>query len=167
MTLGASSPYAQDNSEEYLYKATYIYNFTKFVEWPGERALGKRSSIDICVIGDSDLLQTGAVFQKGSTSKLALSLVQEKNPANAAGHCHIVFIGKSEELKVRSLLDYFKSKSVLTVSDIDDFADRGGMIGMVMIDDKPKLIISPKNAAAAGLRIDAQLLEVAYKVLDR
>ena len=137
------------------------------MEWPEDKAVAKRSGIDICVIGDSDLMQTGPVFQKASTPKLALSLVQEKTPANAISHCHIVFIGRGEDIRLSSILANFKSKPILTVSDIDDFAERGGMIGFVMVNDKVKLVINPAAAAAAGLRIDAQLLEIALRVIDK
>lgn len=166
LTLNTSAPYAQD-VDEYDVKASFIYNFTKFVEWPGALAVNKQSSIDICLIGDSDILNKAAFFKdRASTPQLKISLVREKSPENA-GHCHIVFIGDSEARQMKEILAHFKGKPLLTVSDIEEFAERGGMVGFTLVDDKVKLVMNPKAAAASGLRIDAQLLEIAVKVVDR
>lgn len=161
-----AAPLLAQNDQEYLVKAAFIYKFVLFAEWPGDKAVGHRSSLDICVIGDSPLLKTASVFKQASNSKLTLTLMQEKNAA-AAAHCHIVFIGDIEERRLPEVLSAFKGKPILTVSDINGFADNGGMIGFVMRDDKVKLIVNTKATAEAGLRIDAQLLEVALKVIDR
>lgn len=165
LSLSAGSIYAQDN-KEYLVKAAFIYNFTKFVEWPGDKAISKQSSVDVCMVGDSGMAETAAVFKKASTVKLSISLVREKNISNL-GHCHIVFISGGESGKLPGLLEAMKGRPILTVSDIDDFAEQGGMIGFVMVGDNIKLAANTKVAAASGLRIDAQLLEVAHQVIDK
>ena len=163
----ASASARADDNKEYLVKAAFIYNFIKFVEWPEDRAISKQSSINICVVGSSPLSGTGSVFKAASTAKLTLSLVSEKNPRNIGSRCHIAFIGASEESRLSDVLAPLKDQPVLTVSDIDDFADRGGMIGFVTEDNKVKLVINPKAATATGMRIDAQLLEIATRVIDK
>lgn len=157
---------ADDGSKEYLIKAGFIYNFVKFVEWPGGFAVNQHPGIDICVFGDSPMISTGAIFKAASTDKLKLSLVQEKRAENIAQHCHVVFIAKSEEDNLSTVLAALKGHPVLTVSDMNDFVDHGGMIGFVTNEQKVKLEINAKAATSAGLRIDAQLLEVALKVIQ-
>jgi hypothetical protein len=165
LTLGTGSPYAQEFTE-YNIKAGYIYKFLKlFVEWPGELAVSKRSAIDICVIGDSELIKEKSMLP--SSEKLSISLVQENNPENAANHCHVVFIGESESAKLKDILAALRGKPVLTVSDLEGFAERGGMIEFVMVGDNIKFIIDPKPAVNSALRLDAQLLEAAIKVIGR
>lgn len=156
-----------DDNKEYLVKAAFLYNFVKFVEWPGGKAISKQSSIDICVFGESAMSGTGNVFKAASTSKLKLSLVQESNVNNIADHCHIVFISKSEQKKTAETLSVLKNSPVLTVSDMEGFAERGGMIGFVMSDNRVKVVVNTRSVAAAGLRVDAQLLEIALKVIDK
>ena len=156
---------AQDS--EYLVKAAFLYNFVKFVEWPAAKAISNQSKIDICVLGDSQLKQTGEVFKTASTPKLTLSLVEERSAKAAPDHCHILFISSSEEGKIESILTALKGQPVLTVSDMDDFASRGGMIGFVMSDNKVKIVVNTKSVSSAGMRVDAQLLEIALKVIDR
>ena len=162
---------ADDDVNDHLIEAAFIYNFTKFVEWPDGKAIGGQSNIDICVLkswGDNFIRDTADNFKVASTAKLALSLVEEKNWRSAPQHCHILFISDSEEEegKIDEIVSGLKGQPILTVSNIDGFAEKGGIIGFVITKgEKPKLVINVKAAAAAGLRIDAQLLEIALKVL--
>lgn len=156
-----------DENKEYLVKAAFIFNFVKFVEWPAEKAIGKQPGIDICVVGDSNLIKTSSVFKEASSAKLGISLVSEPNIRNVPAHCHILFISKSEDDKLADIVGFLKGKPVLTVGDSASFAERGVMIGFVDVDGKIKLEVNKHAAEAAGLRVDAQLLEIAVKVIDR
>jgi len=156
---------AQVNPKEYQVKAAFIYNFVKFVEWPGPLAVSKQSSINICIIGSNPFGEAGRqIFERASTPALQLNLVQVKSSA-AATSCHIAFISRSEEGKLADILADLKKSPVLTVSEIDDFASRGGIVGFVTDDNKVKLIVNTGAATTAGLRVDAQLLEIAMQVL--
>ena len=166
----ALAPYngrAEEDYKEYLLKAAFIYNFVKFVEWPDGKAIGQQSKIDICVMGDTPLSKTGNVFTAASTSKLSLSLVADNNLKTIPDHCHVVFISRSETDHLSDILAALRSHSVLLVSDINDFAQDGGMIGFVIDDNKIKLAVNKKAATMAGMRIDAQLLEIAHEVIDK
>lgn len=165
--MAAPQPLRADEHKEYLVKAAFIYNFVKFVEWPGAKAIQQQSKIDICVLGDSDLAAAKEVFRAASTARQTLSIVQEPDAKNITKHCHIVFIGKSENAQIGEIMTLLKGSPVLTVSDIDGFAESGGMIGFVTSDNKVKVEVNTKAASAAGLRVDAQLLEIAVKVVDR
>ena len=156
-----------DDSKEFIVKAAFIYNFVKFVEWPDGRSISKVSNADICVLGGGPMMDTSSIFQKASTSKLTLSLVEEKSAQSAASHCHVVFIDSSEAGNVGAILAALKGQPVLTVSDIDGFADAGGMIDFVVADNKIKIVVNTKAASSAKLRIDAQLLEIALKVINK
>jgi hypothetical protein len=163
------APYSvrADETKEYLVKAAFIYNFVKFVEWPDGKAIAGQSHIDICVLGDSPISQQSEVFKLASTAKLSISLVTERNLRNVAGHCHVVFISPDKAESLREILAALKGQPVLTVSDMDDFAENGGMVGFVPVDNKIKVAVNRKSVSAVGMRVDAQLLEIAVKVIDR
>ena len=155
------------DDKESLVKAAFIYNFVKFVEWPAAKKISGLSQIDICAVGDSGINKAGKVFQAASTDKLKLNLVSEKDWKTAADHCHIVFISENESAQIPQIISALKSSPVLTVSDSDDFAEHGGMIGFVVSDNKIRIAVNTKAITSAGLRVDAQLLEIALKVIDR
>lgn len=156
---------ADGASREYLVKAAFLYNFVKFVEWPGDLSVSLQKKLDICVIGNNPFNSAGSIFKEASTPSLALNLTQESSPEAAASHCHIVFISGSERGRVASILQALNGRPVLTVSDADSFAQSGGMIGFVIVDNKVKLVVNRGAIEAAGMRIDAQLLEIAMSVI--
>jgi len=171
VALVASLPWGQkalaDSSKEPLIKAAFIYNFVKFVEWPPARSLNHLPGIDICVLGEDPIGGAGEVFKAASTPQFTLSLVNEPDVRKVARHCHIVFISRSRSGQMGEIMAALKGQPVLTVGDMDSFAEQGGMIGFVMSDNKIKVEVNTRAVTGAGLRVDAQLLEIAMKVIDR
>jgi hypothetical protein len=56
---------------------------------------------------------------------------------------------------------------VLTVSETNDFIDSGGMIALVRNRDRIRWEINRSSAESAGLRLSAQLLSMAVKVVEK
>ena len=155
-----------DDEKEYLVKAAMIYNFIKTVQWPDERSIAKLPKIDICVLGDSLMAGASGVFKKASSSQLSIELVEENSLKNIALHCHVVFISASEEGRISEIINALRSSPVLTISDMDRFIDRGGMIGFVNSDKKIKFSFNLKTLKASGLQINPQVLQLALQVIN-
>lgn len=159
-TTAATLARADENSEMVI-KAVMIRKFVEFIKWPDAVAPQKQLLVKVCVYGDSPMANMDPVFEKASSSPVKYSLKTVGSASEAAG-CHVVFIGSSKTGE----LSGFTGKPVLTVSDAGGFAERGGMIGFQLIDGKVRYNINNKAFGAAGLKIDAQLLEIANKVVD-
>lgn len=166
MLLAIAPVVANAADKEQLVKAAFLYNFTKFVSWPGDLAISNRSGINICVIGSNSLGDATSVFKQGSTPTLSINAKILSALPTAAGECHIAFIGASAKASAGSLVKSLHAMSILTVSDIDDFADNGGIIGFINENNKIRLVVNKAAAEAAGLKVDAQLLEIARKVIQ-
>jgi len=78
--------------------------------------------------------------------------------------CHILFISRSERPRLEQILAHLQGRSVLTVSDLEDFARQGGVIRFVLVEDKVRLRINLEAAKAAGLTISSKLLRPAQIV---
>ena len=76
-------------------------------------------------------------------------------------NCHILFISRSEAGRIPSILLTLRGKSILTVGDTDDFADRGGMIRFVMEQNKVRFRINLESAKAGNLILSSKLLRPA------
>ncbi len=152
--------------KEYIVKAAFIYNFVKFVEWPGALEISKQQHINICVIHDNPF-NDGAldVFQRASTARLALSVVDLHGDLARLSMCHILFFPRTSTEKQLETVASLQNKPVLTVGEAPQFAKYGGMIEFGFQDGKVKLIVNPGAATKAGLRVDAQLLEIAMQVI--
>ena len=84
--------------------------------------------------------------------------------ADACRECHIVFVSQSENGRLDSILSVYKGRPILTVSDLEHFAQRGGTIALVTDDKRVRLQINPEVATAAGLVMSSKLLGLAQVV---
>jgi hypothetical protein len=148
------------SSAEHEIKAAFMYNFAKFVQWP-EAAFGQpQSPLIMCVIGRDDF---GSALDT-IDHKLALQhelRVRRRVRLEDVKSCHILFVPQSEHAHLASILRAVSGASVLTVSDIDRFAEAGGVIGFYDLDNKLQFSINPEQARSSSLHIDSQLLKLA------
>jgi hypothetical protein len=149
---------------EYQVKAAYLYNFSKFVEWPASTSAAAGDLFTICVIGRDpfgpilDTTVSGTTIAGKAVVPKRISNIQE-----VAG-CRILFISLSEESHLRDILGATSKTGVLTVSEIADFSQRGGMIEFVLQENKVRFEVDPRSAEEAGLALSSELLKVAISV---
>lgn len=150
---------------EYQVKAAYLYNFTKFVEWPPQRA-GERQTFTIVVLGKNPF---GDALNP-LTGKLVYDRkVQVKYIRNIAElpECDLLFISTDEARKLDDVLAaLIGQQGTLTVSDARNFAARGGMIGFVNKEERIQFEINHRAARRANLSISSNLLKLALVVVE-
>jgi len=146
---------------EYDVKAAFLYNFGKFVRWPANR---NRNEFRICVLGQDPFGATLDSIIAGETvDGKAVEARRILAPADSTG-CQIVFISLSEEKRLKDILEVVGKTGALTVSEIPQFTQRGGMIGFVMADGKVRFEVNLAPADGAGLIFSSELLRVASSV---
>ena len=154
----------QPKVSEYQVKATYLYNFGRFVQWPTTVSAAKGDSFPICVIGqdpfgpDLDAILTGEIIDGKAVVAKRVSKPQD------AVSCRILYISSSEESRLKEVLAALDKAEVLTVSDMPDFSRRGGMIQFVLKEGRVRFEINLTSAEAARLIVSADLLKVASNV---
>ena len=144
-------------------KAAYLYNFTKFVEWPALAFPKTPSPFVICVAADASFER--AVDRIVTGEKIgdrALRLVHVDGD-DVAG-CHVLFVGRSQQERAPRLLAAIGTAPVLTVSDAPRFLQQGGMILFVLENNRVRFDINVRAADRAGVRVSSKLLRVARRV---
>ena len=145
---------------EYQIKAAFLYNFAKFVEWPAEKSGDDRRPILAGVIGRDPFGPTlDQTFNGKTVNGRALAIRRVAGLAELK-RCHILFISSSEKSRLAEILSALGNASVLTVSEIDQFAELGGMINFTKEENKIRLEINVDIAAQAGIRISSKLLKL-------
>jgi hypothetical protein len=157
--LLAGSAWASE-FDEYAVKAAYLYNFAKFVEWPPEAFANADAPLSICIVGDNPF---GDALAALSSKRVASHPVEVRAlPATAnLNPCQIVFISRSEQGRFKALLAKVARLPILTVSDIRDFAQAGGMIGLIEADQRIRFDINLAATRQANLKLSSQLLKLA------
>jgi hypothetical protein len=165
---------------EYHVKAAFLYNFIKFVDWP--EAADSNDTITIGLIGDCPF---GDAFEPIKTKKIREKAVvirahksfeelkaksgDDKGKAareiQALRKCHLLFICSSEKDNVGEVLDVVKDSCVLTVGEMDNFLEAGGIINFLMEEKKVRFEVNITAAEEAKLKIRSKLLRLAKRVV--
>lgn len=154
----------QSKPTEYQVKATYLYNFGKFVEWSAANGAVSDDSFAICVLGrDPFGPALDATFAKQSIDRRSVVARRITKPQEALS-CRILFISSSEDRGLKGVLAALDRAAVLTVSDIPQFSQRGGMIEFTLEDNKVRFEVNLTAAENAGLTLSSELLKVAVTV---
>lgn len=154
--------HAQTVSREYRIKAGFLYNFTKFVEWPADRFENDQSPIIIAVLGDNPFGDSLATAVKDRVVNNRAIEVRFIDSAAQVSGAHIVFVTSGEEARLPA--DAEAMRGVLTVGESTRFANAGGIIRFTLVDEKVRFEINQHSGEQAGLKLSAQLLKLATTV---
>ncbi|GFO66514.1 hypothetical protein GMLC_00930 [Geomonas limicola] len=152
---------AETSSGEYSLKAAFIYNFTKYLEWPPGSL--HRSEFCIATLGRTPLDRS----LSGLTGRLVqghpIVFRQVSSPEEAA-QCQILFVSRSELGRFDGILSALGDLPILTISDREDFCRRGGMLALYQENGKIAFEVNLNETQRCRLKVSAQLLKMARKV---
>jgi hypothetical protein len=157
---------AQDAPTEYQVKAAYLFNFLKFVEWPGDSLADTHGRWVIGIVGDNPFGDELTQIISGKAVQGHELQVRRFQPGEDLHACHILFISASEKKRLPSVLATLNGSSVLTVADMDHFIESGGMIQFVMEDKRVRFAIDVGATGRARLKVSSKLLSLARTVTE-
>src|SRR5205085_1775728 len=114
--------------KEHELKAAFIYNFTKFIEWPTNSFSDPAAPFVIAVAGNTRCtveLEQIAKERKVHGRDLVIKVV--KTPEDIQG-AQILFIAASEESHMKDWLAAVRGAGELTIGESESFLKEGGMI---------------------------------------
>lgn len=144
-----------------------IYNFTRFVTWPEFSTHDQNAPLIIAVIGEGSL-QKELFSLKGKQVEGRIIVVQQITIERALAPnlpCHILYIPQSTDGQLTSLLQAVTKQPILTISTMQDFSLKGGVL---YLHDNLHTIgfsINLDSAEQAGLIISSKLFRLATKVI--
>jgi len=148
---------------EYEVKAGFIYNFAKFVEWPGETLPETKKTVTLCIAGTDpfgnalDSLNNKTVQRR----KLEIKYTGRSKDLKV---CNMLFISSSERENLPQLLETLKNTPTLTMGDTKGFAQQGIMINLIIDQNKIRFEINTESAKRAKLVISSKLLKLAKTI---
>jgi hypothetical protein len=159
LLLTLPRPSSADPVPEYAMKATFLYNFAKFTEWP---AL-PRKSFNLCILGHNPFGTFLDNIEGQLVHDLPLTVVR-LSLADNLKNCQILFFDASESVNAKRILDQLGDAPVLTITDAEGLVQNGMMIGMITANNR---IVFEVNFAAVRhvrLNISSKLMRLAQKV---
>ena len=141
-------------------KAAFIYNFAKFTDWP-QKVLPATAAFVMCVLGDpavSDALTRTVSGRELVGHRISVSQVSAADPLTS---CHILYLGGVSGADATRIVTPLRDVPVLTISDADGFARRGGMTEFFVEDGKMRFCINIESARRPRLQLSSKLLALA------
>lgn len=160
-TAGPSAGLKSAAYGEYEVKAALLYKLAKFTEWPPEAFLSEPEHLVYCVMGRGPM---GDALEKAVAGKAVGGrriVVRRGLKAGELSGCQVVFLHGTEDGELARVLSALGNRSVLLVGESRCFATRGGMINLIVEDERIRFEINPMRSQEAHLRISPNLLNLA------
>ena len=146
---------------EYALKSVFLYNFCHFIEWPAPAFSSPKEPLTICIIGDDPFGSLLKEAVEGETYQGRPIVIEHCRSPKELKRCHLLFVPRSENDRLDSILAAVAGKSVVTVGETEDFLERGGMIALPAERNRIRLRVNPSALRAASLSVSSKLLRVA------
>lgn len=165
----AWSPVVTQGAERSLANVTaaFIYKISKFVIWPAASFKSKQSTVNLCLYGPDKLGLAGVLGQlKGKKTQqrymkiFSLPTEQALSQLISRGHqCHILYFtnGNLNHILARNpnIL-----ASTLLIGASKGFLSDGGMVALILIDNKLNIYINRKALDKSEVKLQARLLMI-------
>jgi hypothetical protein len=151
---------------EYQLKSAFLYNFAKFVQWPAESFADDQAPLIFGILGKDPFGKVIDQTIRDKTFKDRELSIKRFEKIEDVAVCHILFISSSEEKHLAKIMAILKDSSILTVGEVKEFAERGGVINFVIVENKIRFEINVEAAERAKLKISSKLLKLAKIVKD-
>ena len=151
------------SASEWQVKSAFIYNFTKFVEWPPEALAGPSQPIVIGVLGEPALAQqlTAVVAGRNVNGRqIEVRVVQTVAQARAT---QLLFVTAEEDKHYAAMRADLADSPILTIGESPSFSVMG-TIGFVSDGEKLRFEINADIAERSRLKVSAQLQKLAIAV---
>jgi hypothetical protein len=144
--------------------AAMIYNFALFIDWPTTESAAKQTPFVIGVFGEDPIgifLENSAKVETFQGRRIQIRHLATVNDVTS---CRILVVSQSQKKKLPEILDALHGEPILTVADIDDFVQLGGMIAFKKDGSRIRFQINSDAATRVGLKISSKLLHLAIPV---
>ncbi len=150
---------AQDVTELSL-KAAVVYNLAKFVDWPAE-AMPATGPFTACVFGDDATLARIVKGRLIGGKSISVVRVRIDGPLKT---CHLLYVPRGGSAQLAAILAAVRDAPVLTISDIHDFAGRGGVAELFVENGRIRFNVNLDAARRSRIRFSSDVLALAAHV---
>ena len=142
-------------------QAIFIYNFTKYIEWPPAYRSG---NFEILILGNSTIdtyLKNIATTKKVGSQPIVTKKI---NSVNEITKCHILFISTNKSSELQRVISKVGASNTLIITEKNGLASHGAAISFVIVSDKQRFELNKKNVTKYGLKYSKELELLAIQV---
>lgn len=162
MAYGSAA--AEESAAEISVKAAIVHKIAKFVSWPDARFESNNGTLRVCVVGGRTVLDAFEALRDRPIHGRTLQVIVAPDPATVAESCEVLYLGSDDERSASVWLDSVTDQPVLTFGNAGEYGADGSIVTMMIRRNKVRFSINMKANQNTGLRISAQLLQLATTV---
>jgi hypothetical protein len=151
---------------EYEVKVAYLYHFCRYVKWPSG-AVGDELAIG--VVGEDPLTDYLAPINARKVEGKPVITRYFHAPADYQP-CHLLFVeGKdgAAHQRLRGALQAIGQERVLLVAEFEGALEEGAAVNLILQETTVRFEINLGAVARAGLEMDAKLLRLAVRLVNK
>ena len=146
---------------EYQIKASYLYNFLQFVNFPKE-SLTESQEIHVCILGVDlfgDALDEidGASTPQGTLKISRLGPYKSSTPVDK---CNVLYFSISENAETETVMGQIDPRRILTISEYSPFIPYGGLIELYRKKDSIRFRVNENLVKETHFKVAAQLVQL-------
>jgi hypothetical protein len=150
-------------AQEEKYIGLFIYNFTKYFDWPEST---KNGDFVIQVLGHKsvydELTRLTAGKKLGSQNIVIQNIINIQDITK----CQIVFVGHWQSRLLADVIGKIGTHPTLLITEMEGMLDKGSAINFIIRDGTIKFEIKTPNVDSHQLKTDQRIRELAYRVVE-
>ena len=120
-----------------------------------------------CVVGDEQMLLALRKMRDRQVHGRQVEAVTAPPPAEVAANCDVLYLGSDSERSVEQWTDLVAGQPILTFGETGGYGASKSIVSVMVRRDKVRFEINLEANHGTGLRIGAQLLQLAAAVDGR
>lgn len=142
-------------------QSIFIYNFTKYIEWPASYNTG---DFVIGILGQSPLTKELTNLSKSKKVGNQPIAVKKFQNVGEISKCNILFVPANKSSEINDITNKLKGKSTLIIAEKKGMAKKGAGINFVIINSKQRFELNKANILKYNLKFSPRLVNLAILV---
>lgn len=145
------------------FKSLFIYNFTKYTEWPDSY---KQGDFIIGVVNDDDLATNLEEFARTKKVNSQTVVVKRFTSPAEVNKVHVLYVTGNSAGAIEPYVNKTNQTSTLVVTEGPGLADRLSAINFVVVGSALKFELNKRTFQNQGLVVSKSLENLATKVIN-
>lgn len=148
-------------AQETKFIALYLYNFTKYIDWPEEQ---KKGDFVIGVVGNSQVYSELVQIAEGKPVGNQTIVVKNFRNIEEITGCHILYLAENQSRRIDQAIGKINQSAPLIVTQAEGATLQGSAINFVIRNETMKFELKKSNATKYGLRLHSRLDNLAIVI---
>jgi len=147
-------------------RAAFVFNFAKFTDWPADAFADADSPLNVGFLGADDARSAFALLSAGKMINGRKIVAIQLDSVPITRQYQILFFRKFKGDTGAGALGVPKDARTLTIGESDNFLPRGGMIRLLVEDNRMRFDINVGASTRSQIRLSSKLLALARSVVN-